>query len=227
MVRGPEITTDDPEDEDGLAKTSRSSAPPRVGVYAAAVGLATAVPLPFVDRALSGLARGAALRRVAKRRGVRLSRGARDILSGGRAAGDAKARWLRSAIASAFAPVRIASRVDDAVSMWSAAVLLDHHLASAERPACSALSAHEAERVRCAMDSAAVDAVLESLRVAPGGIAKAVADAFRAAAALDHEDRSPLERAVDTFLDAAADSPDAVIDRLKTAFDRAYRKSER
>jgi len=215
---GDEITE---EQGDALAQ---DAPPPRVGIYAAAAGLATAVPVPFVDRALSGLARGAALRRVAKRRGIRLSRGARDVLSGGRISRDPKGRWLRSAIASALAPVRVASRVDDAVSTWAAALLLDHHLVVADRPRRAPLTREEALRIRRAMDSAEVDAVLDSLRLAPRAVLDAIAGAVRSAIELDVEDRSPLERAVDSLLDAAAEAPDSIIDRLKQAFDYAMKE---
>jgi hypothetical protein len=199
---------------------------PRVGVYAVAAGLATAVPVPFADRVLSGLARGSALRRVAKRHDVRLTRGARDVLSGGRVSRDPKGRWLRSAITSALAPLRVASRVDDAISTWSAAVLLDHHLATAERPKGAPLSRDEALAVRHAMDSAEVDAVLEALHLAPGHVVRTIGESLRAAVELDTEDRSPVERAVDTLLDAAADSPGSVVERLRAAFDRAMREEE-
>ncbi len=218
MEGGSDLATDAPDD---LSEEAEPETAPRVGIYAAAAGLATAVPVPFADRLLSGLARGAALRRVARRHDVRLSRGARDVLSGGRVNRDPKGRWLRSAVASAFAPLRIASRVDDAVSTWAAAILLDHHLTVAERPKGAALSRDEAIRIRHAMDSAEVDAVLEALRLAPGGVFKTFGEALRAAAGLDDEDRSPIERAVDTLLDAAADSPESILARLRAAFDRA------
>jgi hypothetical protein len=223
MDGGSELANDTPDE---LAEDEPSETAPRVGVYAAAAGLATAVPLPFADRVLSGLARGAALRRVAKRHGVRLTRGARDILSGGRVSQDPKGRWLRSAISSALAPLRIASRVDDAVSTWAAAILLDHHLTTAERPRGAPLSRDEAVAIRHAMDSAEVHAVLEALRLAPSGVARAIGDALRAAVELDTEDRSPVERAVDTLLDAAADSPESILERLRGAFDHAMRQED-
>lgn len=224
MDGGTDVDRDDPE---GAIQPSQGSEPPRVAVYAAAAGLATAVPVPFVDRALSGLARGAALRRVAKRRGVRLSRDARDILSGGRTTSSLKGRWLRSALASALAPIRIASRIDDAVSTWAAAIVLDHHLVTATRDAHAPLTRDEAVAIRRAMDSAEVDTVLESLRVAPQGFVTTLARAARSAAELDIEGRSPLERIVDTLLDAAAEAPDGVIGRLHDAFDRAMDEAAR
>jgi hypothetical protein len=43
---------------------------------------------------------------------------------------------------------------------------------------------------------------------------------------LDTEDRSPVERAVDTLLDAAADSPESILERLRGAFDHAMRQED-
>ena len=51
---------------------------PRVGVHALATAAAGALPVPGLDRYLRALTRGAALRRVASRRGVRLTPDARS-----------------------------------------------------------------------------------------------------------------------------------------------------
>src|SRR3972149_2108562 len=55
----------------GAGPPAARAAGPGMAIYAAAAGLATAVPVPFVDGVLAGLARGAAMRRTAARRGVR------------------------------------------------------------------------------------------------------------------------------------------------------------
>jgi len=216
------VTTGD----DGLAEAAPSTPSPRVAVYAAAVGLATAVPVPFVDQALSGLARGAALRRVAERRGVRLSRGARDVLTGAPVRRGPKRRLIRrilsGVVSSALAPVRLASRFDDALSMWAAALLLDHYLRVVRGgPEGRPLGPEEAMGVRRAIDSAEVEAVLETLRAAPRSFVGALGDAARSVTALDREDRSPAERVVDTLLDAAATAPDSIALGLCRAFEAA------
>lgn len=218
------------EGPSGLSSESPASTSspgsPGIAIYAAAVGAATAVPVPFVDRALAGLARGAALRRVAERHGVRLSRGARDVLTGAPIARGPKRRLLRrvvtGVVTSALAPIRLASRFDDALSMWAAAVLLDHYLAvvrtgSRTRP----IGPEEARLVRQAIDSAEVEAVLESLRAAPRSLVDAVGTAARSVTAVDREDRSPAERVVDTLLDAAATAPDSIAVGLCRAFEGA------
>src|SRR5690606_25929324 len=72
------------KDEEGTLGPARGAG---VMVYAAASGLLTSVPVPFLDSLLGGLARGAALRRIAGRHGVRLTREARDVLAAPRGAG--------------------------------------------------------------------------------------------------------------------------------------------
>jgi len=129
---------------------------------------------------------------------------------------------LSGVVSSALAPLRLASRFDDALSMWAAAILLEHYLLALRtglegRP----LGPEEAMHVRRAIDSAEVEAVLSSLRAAPGSVMGALGDAVRSATELDREDRSPVERVVDTLLDAAATAPDSVALALCRAFEAA------
>lgn len=194
---------------------------PRLAVYATAAGLATAVPLPIIDRALSGLARGAALRHVAARHGVRLTHEARVVLTSDEPVLGKKTRLLRATLAHLTAPLRIASRIDDALSTWSSAVLLHHYLVTHPRTPHAALSGSEARAIKRAIDSAEVHGVLASLRAAPSKVGRTVADAVKSVGELDLEDRTPLERVVDTLLDRAADTPEEVGVRLRTAFDHA------
>jgi hypothetical protein len=209
---------------DSVTRTSGpdSEVTPRLAVYATAAGLATAVPLPLLDRALSGLARGAALRHVASRHGVRLTREARQMLVSELTGGNKKMRLARAALVHLTAPLRIASRVDDALSTWSAAVLLDHYLVTRPRAPHAALGGAEARAVKDAIDSAEVHGVLASLRAAPSALGRSVVDAVKSAGQLDLEDRTPLERVFDTLLDRAADAPEEIGVRLRAAFDHAF-----
>ena len=202
---------------------------PRVAVYSVAVGLASAVPVPFLDRALSGLARGAALRRVAARHGVRLSGKAREILSAASPKGDARSvsrHVLRTALVQLVAPLRIASRIEDALATTAAALLLDHYLATSKREPRAPIDVTEAKRIRDAMQDGAVVGAFDSLRAAPAGVVKAITSSLRAAAKPDAEDRSPAERLVDALLDEAADAPADVVVRMQAAFDRALAGGE-
>lgn len=195
-----------------------------VVVYAAAAGLASIVPVPFLDGLLTGVARGSAVRRIAARRGVRLSHDARRTLAGvsmTRPTGTGTARLLRMALSRALSPVRIASRLEDAAATALSALLLDHYLATEERRVGAPLEETEARRVRAAMEAAFSSGGLESLKALPLGALEILMRSAKAAMALDAEDRGPVERFVDALLDAVADAPSDWIERLRVLFDEA------
>jgi hypothetical protein len=195
-----------------------------VVVYAAAAGLASILPIPFLDGLLTGVARGSAVRRIAARRGVRLSHEARRTLAGvsiTRPTGTGTARLLRMALSRALSPIRIASRLEDATATAHSALLLDHYLGTEERRVGAPLEETEARRVRAAMEAAFSSGGLESLRALPLGAVDILMRAAKAAMALDPEDRGPVERFVDALLDAAADAPSEWFERLRVLFDEA------
>lgn len=217
-----------PDSPDVIQRASGDS-PSGMGVYAAAAALSSVVPVPLLDQMLSRLARGAAMRRVARRHGVRLTGEAREVLA--RTGSPDRRRaismgLLRRAATRLLPPLRIAARLDDAVETFAAALLLDHYLGRGGREQGAPLGTEEARRVRRAMDEAMGSGPLESLRDAPGGLWRAVVGAGRAAATPDLEDRSPAERLVDALLDAAADAPGELGDDLRGAFDRALGRLE-
>lgn len=195
-----------------------------VVVYAAAAGMASIIPIPFLDGLVTGVARGSAVRRIAARRGVRLSHEARRTLAGvsiTRPTGTGTARLLRIALSRALSPIRIASRLEDAAATALSALLLDHYLLTEERRVGAPIEEREARRVRNAMEEAFSAGGLESLRALPLGALEILMRAARAAMALDPEDRGPVERFVDALLDAAADAPSEWFERLRTLFDEA------
>lgn len=198
-------------------------------VYAAAAGVVSAVPVPFVDGILGGIARGSAMRRVASRRGVRLSREARQVLAAvslSRATGSGPARLLRAALSRALAPVRIASRAEEAGATFLAALLFDHYLATSGRRVGAPVGEAEALRVRAAMEAAFVDGGLEALRSVPLGALEAVWNAGKQSLQPDLEDRGIVERFVDGLLDVAADAPSDVFQRMCDLFDLAIAREE-
>jgi hypothetical protein len=198
-------------------------------VYAAAAGVVSAVPVPFVDGILGGIARGSAMRRVASRRGVRLSREARKVLANvslSRSTGTGPARLLRAALSRALAPVRIASRAEEAGATFLAALLFDHYLATSARRVGAPVGEAEALRVRAAMEAAFVDGGLEALRAVPVGAAEAVWRAGKQSLQPDLEDRGIVERFVDGLLDGAADAPSDVFQRMCDLFDLAMAREE-
>jgi hypothetical protein len=193
-------------------------------VYATAAGVLSAVPVPFLDGMLASVARGSAVRRVASRRGVRISRGARSVLSQvglTRHTGTGSARLLRAALTRALSPIRIASRLESGVASFFTVVLLDHYLRTSDRRSGMPLDELEAERIRRAMESALADSGIEALKTAPLGALELAARSVRSAAAVDTEDRGPVERLIDGLLDGLADAPGDAIDRLTEVFDAA------
>jgi hypothetical protein len=182
------------------------------------------VPVPVLDVVLAKLARGSAMRRVAARRGVRLTPEARAILARPGIAsslGSTPARLLRAAITRALAPVRVAARIEDATATLLSAILLDHYLATANRRRGAPLGEREATLVRAAMESAWAASGLEALRTAPLGALEVIGAALRASVQPDAEARGPIERFVDALLDGLADAPEDLIQRMRDHFDAA------
>jgi hypothetical protein len=217
--------TDDLSEKDRAPLALRPSG--SVAVYAGLSGLAAAVPVPIVEGIVAGLARGAAMRRVAQRHGVRLTRGARAILAepGLRArAGKTDARLLRSLLTRVLPPLRIASRAEDVVATALSAVVLDHYLARGGR-APGVLAEGEARRVRDAMDAAIVEGAFAALKDVPNGAVQTLKDALAATRTDDDEDRGLIERAADTLLDGLADAPEELLVRLFDAFDTALARA--
>ncbi len=195
-----------------------------VTVYATVAGLAGAVPVPLLDSVLSELARGAAMRRVAKRHGVVLTSDARAVLAGPgavHATSTERGRMVKSALASFVAPFRVAARIEDAVGTLLSAILLDYFLRRPGRPRGVALTAAEASRVRAATERAIGDAGFDAIKTVPLGLWRVLRRGGDALITPDSEARSPLERFVDAVLDGLADAPDELVDTLLHAFDDA------
>lgn len=200
-----------------------------VTVYATVAALAGAVPVPLLDSALSELARGAAMRRVAKRHGVTLTPDARAILAGPGAVGatsSERGKLLKSALATVLAPFRIAARIEDGLGTLFAAVLLDHFLRRPDRPKGATLTEAEARRVRVAIERAVAAAGFDALKTVPLGVFRILKNGFSAMVTVDQENRSPLERLVDSVLDEFADAPDELVDTLAFHFDDALARGE-
>jgi hypothetical protein len=213
----PPLTRDTPR---AIARPATSG----ISIYAAVAGAASVIPIPVLDATLAKLARGSAMRRVASRRGVRLTPDARGILARPGLSSQlatTPARLLRTAITRALAPVRIASRIEDALATFLSALMLDHYLSTSDRRAGSPLGEREAKIVRAAMEQAWADSGLEALRTIPVGIAQVVVHAAKATVQLDTEGRGPVERFVDSLLDGAANAPDDLLQQMRDHFDAA------
>lgn len=192
-------------------------------IHAAAAAALGAIPVPVLDRYAQSLVRGSAFRRVCLRHDVRLSSRARRTL--------AKAGPRVGWIARFVAPLRWADRVEDAVRLMTETALLDRYLRRGPkrgwRRRGASLEAGEAEQIVEAWQRARRSGTARALRAAPGGVWGTVRDASRSVIELDHEDRPPLERMVDTILDALSEVPDEVIDAMAEPFDACFDESER
>ena len=199
-----------------------------IGMYAFVAGLTAAIPLPVIDELLSSAARGAAMRRVAQRHGVKLSHDARKILSQPtlRATGGGKrARWVRSLVGRVLAPLRIASRLEDGATAMVSASLFDHYLRTSDRPEGQRVDGAEAQRIHRAIEKATMGSAWDVGKAVPMTIKTAVSDAVQAFRDDDEEDRGAVERVVDATLDAVADAPDVWRQGMLGRFEKAMMKT--
>jgi uncharacterized protein (DUF697 family) len=195
-------------------------------VYAAVSSLVAAVPLPILDRWLVSLVRGAAMRRVAERHGVRLTPKARTVLSSTSAAketGSRARRLVRTAVERALSPVRVVGRIEDAIGTVVAAALFDHYLETYHRE--GPIAEAEAKRIRAAIESAEIRGLFLALRSAPGAAADLVTTSVRTIIDAD-DDRTPAERLADALLEGLSRAPDGFLGRARQAFDRALEDGE-
>lgn len=209
------------EGSHALSTSSRGQG--NVGMYAAAAGVLSALPVPFLDTLLSSLARGAAMRRVAQRHGVRLEPAARVLLARGDDGlrTEKGLRVVRSLIGRFVAPLRLWNRAEEALSAVSAAALLDHYLVTADRRPGAPLSEDEARLIQQAMKGAAGKGAVDALKGMPLSTVAALKAAVDAARGSDAEGRPSVECIVDALLDALADAPDGLSDAIRARFDLA------
>lgn len=213
---------------------TQSSAPPlarepareigsKTVVYAVATGVVGAVPVPFLDGLLTELARGAGIRRVAMKHRVPLPREVRNILAGSGATAmtsTSRGRLLKTALSAAFAPFRLATRVEESLGTLFAAALLDRYLGRRERPVEMPLTVAEARRIRSATERAVTRFGFALLSSAPLDVFDGLARATRAVLEVDEgEERTPVERFFDEVLDGLADVPGGLMGRLGEQFD--------
>lgn len=197
------------------------------GVYAAAAALFQSVPIPLIDSHLAETARSSVFRRIARGHGVRLDREARVILIRLPKPGKVGLRRRvalragRTFIQRFFIPARLLLRLETATRTLVEAHLFELYLAGrkSERPRIGTI---EASDIRSALDEATreglpelLGALVDSLSKLGGG-----SKAFE-----EEEDRSILERGVDTILDAIADLPDDLLIPFEERFTARINRS--
>ncbi|MFO0692697.1 MAG: hypothetical protein U0230_04025 [Polyangiales bacterium] len=211
--------TQDKPPRTALAKRSGN-----VAVYATAAGLASAVPVPFLDTLLARTSRGAAMRRVAQRHDVQLTREARKVLgSPDLVKKDARVRGYqlaRTVLQRFVLPLNAISRLEDGFAALASAALFDHYLETTPRPQGGTLDGDEARWVRGAIDAAVVEGIEDVVRSLPGGAKQLWADLVSTVKTQDVEGRMKHEAVVDTLLDALADLPEDLVRTLVARFEQ-------
>ncbi|MBX3247023.1 MAG: hypothetical protein KF901_07575 [Myxococcales bacterium] len=197
---------------------------PPVGAHALAAAVVSSLPVPLLAPRALQLVRGAALRRVAHARSVRLTREARAILARPPEAvtpGGIARRVVGAMTARIAAPLLVAQRVEAALGVLVDARLLDRHLGRRARRAHAPLGADEARAIVAAVAAARRGAAWKTLVGLPRGGVTVAQRTGRAIVGEELEDRTPIERVVDALLDAAADVPGDLFDALARDFDAA------
>ncbi len=208
-------------------KEGRSGA---VSVYAAAAGLASALPIPFVDGIVAAAARGGAMRRIAKRRGISLTSEARHVLGKAGIDRDPKVkgyRLVRSVVQRFVLPLAALDRVEDGLASLASSLLFQRYLELEDVPSGTTIDAPEAKRIRRAIDIAVVGGVGDAMKTVPDNMRDLGNALIAAARSLDDEGRGRHEAVLDTLLDAIADVPEGVFDTLVARFDRALLEGDR
>jgi hypothetical protein len=190
--------------------------PGRLGVYTALGASVAALPLPWLPDALSRRVRGALVHDIAVRRGLSLTREARDLLaepSGPDGPRGVVAQALRffgvklaARLFARFGPIGMFWPVQQALRTFALGRLFDRYLERARTERAVRIDVDEARRVRRAIDAAFARAI--TVQVAPAEEPAAIDDQRDATTAL-----------VDALLGIAAGVPERLLRRLEVAFD--------
>lgn len=211
---------------DGLSR--RRSEHARAGsvaaVYAFVAGAAHAVPVPYVSAAITSSIGGAALRGVAARRGVTLTRSARRtladvVLPAGPRSPSGSVMWrLRDRL---YARVRSLSKTAVVWRAFGAVSLFDAYLG--ERDFAPTLELEEALRVQVAIERALSETFDHALAAMPREIGDALSHMFEALTRDDPEGRPRVQAATDALLDLVAEVPIDLMEALHARFEVALR----
>jgi hypothetical protein len=215
MVERSTLTTDDPVDR---LRTSAAAPvdPGRIGVYSALGASVAALPLPWVPDALARRVRGALVHDIAVRRGLSLTREARDVLAepsgpdGPRGVVSQALRFfgvkLAARLLTRIGPVGMVWPVQYALRTFLLGRLFDRYLDRARTERAVRIDVDEARRVRRAIDGALARAL--TVQVAPTEEPTPIDD-----------QRDPTTVLVDGLLGIAAGVPERLVRRFEVAFD--------
>jgi hypothetical protein len=190
----------------------------RVGAYTVLGASAGAVPLPWLPNVLLRRIRGALVNDIAARRGLSLTRDARDALSN---TGEQAIRpglfsqalhffgiRLAARMLSRFGPIGIVWPAQAALRTYVLGRAFDRYLET-RHASSPRVEVDEARRIRRAVDATLAGALAVSLPRTPEP------------AAIDDDERDVATALIDNMLGMAAGLPAKLLRRLDTAFDEA------
>jgi hypothetical protein len=223
MVERSPLTADNPAD---ATPTQGAPAPlesGRLGVYTALGATVAVVPFPWIPEALARRIRGALVHDVAARRGLSLSREARDVLSEPTEAG--APRGLLSQAVRFFGmklAARVFTRLGPIGMLWPVQYglrtyvlgrMLDRYFERWRTERAVRVDVAEARRVRGAIDGALARAM--TVQVAPTEEPTPIDD-----------QRDPTTALIDALIGIAAGVPERLLRRLDAAFDELLAQAD-
>jgi hypothetical protein len=204
--------------------TARSPVEPsRLGVYSALGATVAAVPLPWVPDSLARRVRGALVHDIAVRRGLSLTREARDVLADPagpdvrRGVVSQAVRYLGMRFATrlltSVGPVGLFWPAQHAVRTYVLGRMFDRYIERWRTERAVRIDADEARRVRRAIDAALTGAI--NVQLGPTEEPTPVDD-----------QRDPTTALIDALLGTAAGLPERLLRRVEAAFDDRIAQSD-
>jgi hypothetical protein len=183
-------------------------------VYALLGGATGIVPLPWLPDAIARRLRGALAQDVAARRGLSLTKEARDVLSEPEPRENARGmmgeaiRFATKRLLTRFSPLAVLPPVRSAAHVFALGHLLDRYIEKTRSLRSVRIDVEEAKKIRHAIDQALLAVIRPEL---------AVEKAPRLSAPEDLRD--PPTQMLDGVIIAVAGLPEWIVRRLDAAFD--------
>jgi hypothetical protein len=223
MVERSHLTADNPAEKAPTQSARSPLEPGRLGVYATLGATVAVVPFPWIPDALARRIRGALAHDIAARRGLSLSKEARDVLSdpsepgAPRGALSQALRFLGIKLAARvfarFGPVGMLWPVQYGLRTYVLGRMLDRYFERWRTERAVRIDVAEARRVRGAIDGALARAM--TVQIAPSEEPTPVDD-----------QRDPTTALIDALIGIAAGVPERLLRRLDAAFDELLAQAD-
>lgn len=186
----------------------------RVGVYALLGGATGVVPMPWLPDAIARRIRGSLAQDIAARRGLSLTKEARDVLAepepreGARGMMGEAIRYATKKLLARFTPLAFLPPVRSAMHVFALGHLFDRYIEKNRTLRSIRIDVEEARKIRGAIDQSILMVLKPELPVEK---------APRLAGAEDLRD--PPTQMLDGVISSVAGAPEWIIRRLDAAFD--------